>query len=132
MPDLVQSTKAKVNSTVARVEKGAVSETERNALLSEALADVEKLCDTGGPVLKYMFLHNRVGLLSMCGDHDAALTILQEILPGAENRAKIVDLAGKCYAFDLDFVEEARKENLNPKEGAIHKSDLVAIYLQIA
>ncbi len=132
MPDMIQSSKAKVVATIARVEIGNLSEKERNAMLSEALAFVEKVCGAGHPVLKHTFLLDRAQLLSLLGDHNAALTVLQKALPEAENCVKIVDLAAKCYASNLNFVEEAKKENLDPKCGAMCKPDLVAIYLRIA
>lgn len=136
IPDLVDSTNAKICVIVARVERGDMSEGERKELATKALADIEKLCDIGDPLLKVIFTHNRATLLSCRGDHNAALKGLQDAIPVftemAENGAKAEAIMAKCIAQNLRFTEEIRKHNLGAPGSVPRKTDLINLYFNIA
>lgn len=101
-----------------------------------ALADIQKLCDTGDPVLKILFTHHRARLLSLLDDHKVALHELQDALPEwtelAGKGAKLENIVAKSRMLNLNFSEEAKKQNLGPPGGVLRKTDLVQLYLHIA
>ncbi|GAX28650.1 hypothetical protein FisN_1Hh557 [Fistulifera solaris] len=116
IPNLIQSTHAKVCVIIARVTRGDLSDKERKELASKALTDLQMLWDTGDPGLKMNLTHTRATLLSYCGDYKAALKTLKEAIPVftemAERGAMAVALLEKCQREDLDVIEEATKRNL--------------------
>ncbi len=136
IPNLIQSTHAKVCVIVARVIHGDLWDEERKELASKALADIQKLWDTGDPGLRVNLTHNRATLLSYCGDHKAALKALKEAIPVftemAETGAMAVALLEKCKREDLDFIEEAMKLSLAEPGSGLLETDLVGLYFEIA
>ncbi|GAX19969.1 hypothetical protein FisN_1Lh557 [Fistulifera solaris] len=136
IPNLIQSTHAKVCVIVARVNRGNLSDEERKELASKALADIQMLWDTGDPGLKVNLTHTRATLLSYCGDHKAALKALKEVIPAftemAERGAMAMELLEKCKREDHDFIEEATKLNLIEPGSGLLKTDLVGLYFEIA
>jgi tetratricopeptide (TPR) repeat protein len=136
IPNLIQSTHAKVCVIIARVTRGDLSDKERKELASKALTDLQMLWDTGDPGLKMNLTHTRATLLSYCGDYKAALKTLKEAIPVftemAERGAMAVALLEKCQREDLDVVEEATKRNLAEPGSGLLKTDLVGLYFEIA
>ncbi len=57
----------------ARVARDDMSAEERNELAVKALADIEKLWEDYDDSLKITYTHNRAMLLSLRGEHAAAL-----------------------------------------------------------
>ena len=136
IPDVVESTDAKIDFLVAQVEQGGMPAEERNSLVTKTLANLQKLCDAGDPILKIMFTNGRAKLLSLRGDHLAALNELNEALPEwtekVENGKKLLNLAAICRARNLDFSEQARKYKLDRTSANLHVTDLIGLYLHIA
>ncbi len=126
----------KVSLIAARVQRGDLSVEERNQLLDQALADVQKVCDNGGPPMNIIFTHDRARLLSLRGETVVALKELQDDLPEwtelAEKGAKIEAIMMKCRAMNLDFNDEVKKYNLGTPGGVLRKEALVQLHLQIA
>ena len=136
IPDLVESTKANINDIEAQEKRGSLSVGERNALVTEALADIDKLCRAGGPKMKLAFTLDQAMLLSLRGDHKAALKVLRKALPEwsdlAERNTAHFELAAICFARNLDFSVEAKKKNLDPTGVLLRKTELLGLYLEIA
>ena len=136
IPDLIESTNAKICVIVARVKRGDLPEEQRIELAAKALADIQKLCDTGDRLVKINFTHNRATLQSYQGDHKAALKGLQEMIPlfteMAEIGTKAEALMAKCIAENLRFSKESKKQNIGAPGSALLKTDLINLYLHIA
>ncbi|GAX23897.1 hypothetical protein FisN_20Hh103 [Fistulifera solaris] len=136
IPDLSQSMAAKVSLIAARVQRGDLPVEEQHQLLDQALADVQKVCDNGGPNMKIVFTHDRASLLSLRGKSKVALQELQEVLPGwtemAEKGAKIEAIMMRCRAMNLNFNEEVKKHNLGKPGAVLRKEALVQLHMQIA
>ncbi|GAX11840.1 hypothetical protein FisN_20Lh103 [Fistulifera solaris] len=132
IPDLSQSMAARVSLITARVQRGDLSVEDRHQLLDQALADVQKVCDNGGPGMKIVFTHDRARLLSLRGESKVALQELQDAIPEwtemAEKGAKIEAIMMKCRAMNLDFNEEVKKLNLGTPGSVLRKEALVQLH----
>lgn len=144
IPDFVESSKTRICVMTARAGRRDLPEEERAALVSTALADVQKLCDTGDIALVVFLTPIRAKLLSLQGKHFAALAVLQEVLPEwtkmAERSANIERAIAELRAqgpswSGLAQIGQAYAEgqvSLPDDKISLRKTDLIEMYLHIA
>lgn len=88
IPDIVRSTKVKVCIVAARAAGPEISEEEREALVSKALADIQEIQKTGDMTHEVTFAPVQAELMALAGKSKDAVSLMQRILPKAKKMAK--------------------------------------------
>ncbi|GAX23396.1 hypothetical protein FisN_15Lh116 [Fistulifera solaris] len=126
IPDLVKSSTSRISVMAARAGRRDLPEEEREACVAMAMEEIEKLYNAGDTDLMFFLIPMRARLLSLRGDHRAAIDVMQEALP------EWIKMVEEGNSLRENLFGLTQMESLPEGRITLRNTDLIEAYLQIA